>query len=107
VERIGGTSTFGLFARPCGRVEQLEGRPVLAMRLDRFAARQRALLAAVSVRFSMTVDNEDRERGDDDGEEDDGEADRSLRVAMRPSRCCLGPARAADSGWLGQAETDT
>jgi hypothetical protein len=62
--------------------DQLEGRPVLATRLDCFADRQRAVLAAVSARFSMTVDNEDHERGDDDGEEDDGEADRSLRVAM-------------------------
>ena len=75
--------------------------------LDCFADRQRGVLAAVSARFSMTVDNEDHEQGDDDGEEDDGEAGRSLRVAMRRSRCCLGPARAADSGWLGQAETDT
>ena len=87
--------------------DQLEGRPVLATRLDCVADRQRAVLAAVSARFSMTVDNEDHERGDNDGEEDDGEAGRSLRVAMRPSRCCLGPARADDSGWLGQAETDT
>jgi hypothetical protein len=30
----------------------------------------------------MTVDSEDQGQGDDDGEEDDGEADRSLRVAM-------------------------
>jgi hypothetical protein len=62
--------------------DQLEGRPVLATRLDCFADRQRAVLAAVSARFSMTVDSEDQGQGDDDGEEDDGEADRSLRVAM-------------------------
>jgi hypothetical protein len=35
--------------------DQLEGRPVLATRLDCFADRQRAVLATVSARFSMTV----------------------------------------------------